>query len=334
MSDVSPRPSQSASPAEIMKPKIDLKDSRVQELIRIYGDRATTAYNVAMALEKAVHPIYVLPKYETLPQHLGSCVLFAIKDETFFLSAAHVFEPIGPYAVLVGCGDKLHALTGDRFSSKQGSSGTHGDDPVDAAVFHITCDVPNEIRSSAISLAHIDQDSLHHESEFHVAVGYRISKSTRSAGRLSSQRDMYPSCEYCPQKYDLVGLNRGTHVALTFEDEVLNNNTWQKAPVVRGMSGGAVFRISGLNSNPSATPPEVPIPRLTAIIIERRKKTRDVPPVLVGARIGFHLGLIDKYLPDLHLADLLAAERCVSAHGASPSNLQNAVLQATTSASQ
>lgn len=302
---------------EIMKPKIDLSNPRVQEFFRLYGDRATIAYNLTMSLEESVHPIYVLPKYRDTPQQLGSCVVLAIKNHTFLLSAAHVFEPIGPYAVLVGCGDRLHALTGDRFSSKQGPSGTHGDDSVDAAAFHITGEVPNEIRSCALSLSDIDLYAPHHESEFHVCVGYRISKSTRSRGKLSSQRDMYPGGEFPKSDYDLIGVDRSKNVALPFEDDIFINNKWQSAPVVRGMSGGAIFRISGLFANVAKLVDDHTA-RLTALIIERRPKKKDASPALIGARIGFHLSLINNFLPDLNLPYLLEYERAIGAKSPTP----------------
>jgi hypothetical protein len=282
-----------------MKPTIDLGDRRVQALIGEFNKRAVAAYEAATTLDEAIQPIYaVLPTSER-PTQIGSCVLVTIRDQVFVLSASHVFEPIGQYAVLVACGRKLHPLTGDRFSSARGPSGSHQDDPVDASVLHITCNVPDEIRSAALTVDQCDGELATSSERVFVLSGYRASKSKSSSAGLTSQRERFPSIEWKEADYVRHGLDRNRQVALLYEEQVLVAMKWQTPPRLRGMSGGAILRIAGLTVDPRMTPSRALEAKLTAIMIEQRPREKNRLPVLIGTRIGVHFGLIQQYLPEL-----------------------------------
>lgn len=290
-----------------MKPNIDLQDERVHAAMLIYSARARLAYEAALKVEAAVRSIYVLPKHEKMPRQTGSCVVLKIGDEVFILSAAHVFEDIGSFPVLVGAGERLHELTGDRFSTRQGPSGTHQDDPIDAVAFHITSTVPDILRSGALSLDDVDKSTVFEEGEFYVVGGFHASRSKRLQQRLMSFQEMYPTIEQESANYKSIGLDRARQIGLVFEDEVLVNGKWQKSPSMVGMSGGAVFRIPDLRPHPLYVTPRSIRSVLSGIIIERRKKLGAIVPTLVSSRIGYHLGLIDKYLPELDLVSRLTS---------------------------
>jgi hypothetical protein len=282
-----------------MAPRFKPDDPRIAFLVKDYEARALQARDEAWALMHAIHSVYFLKYGEKIPRQHGSCVTLNIRDQYFLLSAAHVYEANGSYAVLVGCGETLHPLTGDRFSSKQGPSGKHHDDPVDAAVFHITCEVPSEIKESALSLEQLDLSPPDDLIDMHAALGYRSAKSTRSSKQVTSELDIYPSCEYDPSSYEEIKINRNTHVALVFEDEVFVNNKWQKSPSTNGMSGGAIVRLKGVPAMPFTKVDAAPTAMVSAIITERRKKTKSTFPILVGARVGYHVGLINNFLPEI-----------------------------------
>lgn len=284
-----------------MKPDFDLSDPRFIALQKVLNARAAVAHQAAASLDHAVHTIYAILEGSSVPQQIGSCVIFKIDDEYFLLSAAHVYEPIGAYVVLVGCGDRLHPLSGDRFSTKQGPSGTHQDDKVDAAVLHITCSVPREIRDCALTIDHLDAAPAVGFPEFYVAAGYRASRATSRKGRLESPLDLYPSIEHFQEEYEKLNLDRMKYVAMAYDKQVLVDGQWQLAPSkLQGMSGGAIFRIHGLRPDPRVPAPARPSARLSAIIIERSNPRRKNDPLaIVGVRVGFHLGLIQTYLPGL-----------------------------------
>lgn len=284
-----------------MKPNFDSSDPQFIAVHKVLHTRALIAHQAASTLDHAVHPIYAFREGLSMPQQIGSCVVFNIADEFFLLSAAHVYEPIGPYVVLVGCGDRLHPLSGDRFSTKQGPSGTHQDDKVDAAVLHITCAVPQELRECALTIDHFDVDPAGNLPEFYVAAGYRASRATSSKARLESPLDLFPSIEHFQTAYQKLNLDRMKYVAMANDKQVLVDGRWQLAPSkLQGMSGGAIFRIHGLSPDPRVPTPAHTSARLSAIIIERSNPRRkNDPRAIVGVRIGFHLGLIQTYLPDL-----------------------------------
>ncbi|WP_423200326.1 MULTISPECIES: hypothetical protein [unclassified Cupriavidus] len=291
------------------KSKIDLSDPSVKFAIELYGNRASVAAQVAASKDAAVRPIYALNARTDRVEQVGSCVLLAIADQVFALSASHVFDAVGAYRPLIGCGAQLHPLPGDRFSSSPGPSGTHRDDPVDASVFHITAAIPDEIRDSALAIDDLDILPSDREKDFFVATGYRNSQSKSTAKGHMATLDGYPTVELNTDHYEHWELDRNRHLLLASEDEMLLNMKWQKAPSIRGLSGGAIFRIDGIHATHAAENRRTPRAKLAAILIERRMGVRDkIFPAIVGTRLGVHFGLIHKYLPDLYLDEILAEE--------------------------
>ncbi len=291
------------------KPKFDLTDPTVSAGIKIYKERATLAYKLAASKDDAVRPVYALNERTQSVQHVGSCVLLKVQDEFFGLTASHVFDDVGKYQLLFGFGERLHSFAGDRFSTARGPSGSHQDDPVDASVFHITSDVAKEIASSFLTLQDLDLVAADRNPEFYVATGYRVSQSKSTSTGHSTKLDRYPSLELDHDHYDRLKLSREMHLLLAFEDQVLLDGRWQTAPSIRGFSGGAIFRIPHLSPSMSATKTEFGEIKLAAILIERRKGERDrFHSAAVGTRLGVHFGLIHRYLPELQLNEMLAAE--------------------------
>ena len=81
---------------------------------------------------------------------------------------------------------------------------------------------------------------------------------------------------------------------LAWDKEVPLDGRWIASPQPRGMSGGGLVVVRD-----SLSPDGERIAKLSAILKEHRKAKHDLPPVLVGARIGLHLSLIGKYLPKI-----------------------------------
>jgi hypothetical protein len=283
-----------------MKPKFDLTLPGVKAIAGVYGERATRAFEAGRVFDDAVRPIYAVRPGTGRPKQIGSCVLLQIKEHVFALSASHVFDPVGEDAVLIAGVTRLHPLAGDRFSSLRGPSGTHRDDPVDASVLHITSEIPDEIRVGSMEMGDLDRSADRNKNDFHVASGYRASRSRVSlGGTLMSQLEAYPTTEVDDSSYEHAGLDRARQVALAFEDQVPVDGRWQTAPGVRGMSGGAIVRIVGLPSDLRLPVGPSQAAKLTAITVSRRPERRGQLGLLIGTRIGVHLGLIARYLPNL-----------------------------------
>lgn len=253
--------------------------------------------------------MYALNERTESVHHVGSCVLLKVRDEVFALSASHIFDHVGKYQLLIGFGDRLHSLAGDRFSSKRGSSGTHRDDPIDASVFHITTDVAEEIALSAMTLQDLDLLPAARNPELYVMTGYRFSQSKSTPKGHTAKLDRYPSIELDNDNYERQSRSRDMHLLLAFEDQVLVEGQWQKSPSIRGFSGGAMFRIPSVSPVTSLTKTSFGQIKLTAILIEHKKGEGDrFFSSAIGTRLGVHFGLIHKYLPELQFDKMLAAE--------------------------
>lgn len=282
-----------------MKPTIELSDDRVKLLIAIAHQRAEMAHAAARRLESAIRPIFVFPGPRRKPLQVGSCVLAIIKDELFAFSASHVFDDVGQFQVPIGCGDQLIYLSGERFSSGRGASGTHRDDAIDVSVLHIRRDAPKIVWESALAVGSLDVFSESDPRGMYIAAGYRSSQSGSQGRLLNSQLDFVPSFEFDDRVYLSLGIDRTHFTAVAYDKEVLIGGTWQSSPSPRGMSGGAMFRIQGLPADPTAQPAPAPEPKLGAIITELRPASAESPQALIGSKIAHHLSLIHQFLPGL-----------------------------------
>jgi hypothetical protein len=177
------------------KPKIDLTDPAISGVIRSYMDQAKLATTFAAVKDNAVRPVYALNEHTRVVEHVGSCVLFKVRDNFFGLSASHVFDSVGKYQLLFGHGNRLHSFAGDRFSSAKGRSGSHEDDPIDSSVFHFTSDIASELASSFLSLEDLDFGIADRKPELYVAAGYRVSQSRSNSKGHNTKLDRYPSVE-------------------------------------------------------------------------------------------------------------------------------------------
>lgn len=293
----------------MVKPKIDLDDPVVAAVIQAYQRQAKLAHQSAAAKDDAVRPVYALNERTQSVQHAGSCVLLSVDDQVFALSASHVFDHVGSYQLLIGCGDQLHSLAGDRFSTKRGPSSTHADDPIDASVFHITAEVPDIVRSSALRLSDFDLSVEMRQPVFYVAAGYRLSQSKSTSKGHVTKLDRYPTIELDETHYLQGHRLRESQLLLAFEEQVLVGGKWQTAPSIRGFSGGAMFRLPGVAVMPWLTPSAESQVKLAAILIERNKGVgTGVQSAAVGTRPGVYFGLIHKYLPELKLDEILTDE--------------------------
>jgi hypothetical protein len=196
------------------KPKVDLSDLRVRTAMDAHQMQAKMAVELVARKDAAVRPIYALNARTNRVEHEGSCVLLAVADQVFALSASHIFDAIREYALLIGCGTRLHTLEGDRFSTARGRSGTHRHDPIDASVFHIGTEIPDEVRACALSIADLDLVAADRAREFYVASGYRISKSGSTAKGHTARLDGFPSVELDLDHYQHWPLERNWYLLL------------------------------------------------------------------------------------------------------------------------
>lgn len=279
-----------------MKPNINLNSPYVKMAIHETQRLAEIALATEQSVEKAVIPIYHIPAGKRATQ-IGSGVLLRIKNEYFVLSASHVFDHIGDYALMTsdGTGTELQVLAGERFSTPRGQSGTHADDPLDASAYHIQSPMSDVLKSYAITMDDFDTAPPDRSNCTFLSAGFRIKKSNTAGGAVRSQREAFPSFEIRESDYDLLKLNPSLNIALWHEEQILLENKWQLSPTPRGFSGGAIIKIISFPSQQGITYKQV----LTGIITEHRKKSKNIEGVLIGTRLSVHMAAIQKYMPEL-----------------------------------
>lgn len=152
-------------------------------------------------------------------------------------------------------------------------------------------------------MSRLDTDDLPFAREFNVITGFRANQSKVKFKVANCIKDTYVLFEHEDEVYQKLNFSRTDYVALVWDENMLVGKELRKSPSIKGMSGGAIFRIKNLPLNPL-----LPINRyaldckLTAIIIKSRKPRGNVPYVIVGTRINYHLALIQKFFPDITLS--------------------------------
>ncbi|MCE4045152.1 hypothetical protein LXM56_13515 [Lysinibacillus fusiformis] len=283
-----------------MKPDLDLENPIVKLSIAYIQNQMGKALDVPQRVESAVFPIYHPPNLNRKPVQIGSGVIVKIKSEYFIFSASHVFDDIGGQQVLIGdgTGSPIQTLSGERFSSAKGKSGTHSDDPIDASVFHIQSPISEALKRAALTLNDFDFSDKNNRSAF-IAAGFRVKKSNTAGNIASSKREGFPSVEILEDAYLRKKINPEINIALAYEDQILVDGNWKISPTPKGFSGGAIIRVDGISLNPRT--PDKPACKqlLTGIIIEQRRGKNKDMEVLIGTRIHIHLLAIKHFLPEL-----------------------------------
>lgn len=281
-----------------MKPDIDLNNPLVKIFTKHMQTQTKKALEITQSIEKAVIPILHLSPFKTKPEQIASGVIVTIKDEYFVFSASHVFDDYGQRQLLTSdnTGSCVQSISGDRFSSSKGKSGTHQDDSIDASVFHMRSDISEELKQLAITLDDFDLFPTR-DSSIYIAAGFRAKKSRLNGNRIQSEREGFASAEIDSEKYSRCGIDSNYHIALAYEDKILVNGNWQHSPTPKGFSGGAMIKVDGISilGEDTFSPRQL----LGGIIIEHRKDKGKETGVLIGTRIGVHLGLIHQFLPEL-----------------------------------
>lgn len=282
-----------------MRPNLDLKNPTIKNILHLYGDMVLAALNAEQTVEKAVIPIYHLNQNQTKLEQIASGVLVNIKNEFFILSASHVFDQIGNYALTtgIGNGEAVIQLAGERFSSPKGKSGTHADDIIDASSYHILSDIPQSLKALAITQDNFDTTNGIDSTGIFLSSGFRVRKSNSTKHSISSKREAFPSKEIHKEDYLALGLDSNINIALWHEKQMLMNGNWQLSPKPRGFSGGAIIKVVNENTANGIVYRQ----KLAGIITEHipPNTVQNIDGVLCGTRIYVHFSAIQKYLPDL-----------------------------------
>lgn len=238
------------------------------------GD-AQIATSVFEGAGKACRPLGVVIKGVVKP--LGSCVLFEVGDALFLATASHVVDGY------VGVQTLVVATSGGRYA---GVSGTiMGSQPaslhsLDFAV--ILCDevsrhsLVGTNRLAAGELAILD-DAAQTQDAKYVIHGYPLSKVSRPAPKKKSYEPFILPTFAAPARiYRKLDINEHSHVVVAHDANTSTNTLGHRAPSVKGVSGGALWRVgdpAGASGHGT---------RLVGIAVEHYKKLNAIVAVRIG----------------------------------------------------
>lgn len=285
-----------------MKPKIDLNTPISKIAFALYKKETKIAWEMEQTVEKAIIPIYYIPKRKahekpkTKPEQFGTGVLVRIKDQYFIFSATHVFHEFEGKAVLVGIGknEPIEQIGGERFST--GNLKSNKIDLYDATVFHIQTNITEKLKKLAITLEDFDFKGYDSEIPVFMIAGYLAKESNTSGNQIKSKSKNFSTVEI--KDYNEYGYDKESQIVLAFENQVLIDNQWKTSPKPKGMSGGAIIKAQGtsMNIDLKAQTRKPKRQLLSAITIEQHRDKGDKLGFLLGTRINVHLGLIYKFL--------------------------------------
>ncbi|RYF23875.1 MAG: hypothetical protein EOO42_06485 [Flavobacteriales bacterium] len=290
-----------------MKPKIDLKDPKVITIKKHIENETVLALEAEQTVESAIIPVYAIPKVKAHQkpkskfEQVGSGVLVNIDTEYFLFTATHVALEFLDHGLAIGwgVGEPIRQYKTERFS--WGRQEKPLENFLDASVFHIQEDLPSHLRTLAITVDDMDFSPYGSVSSVFTVSGFRVRKSNTSGNSVFSRREAFASVEYNKDIYDRLKISYDTHIVLAFEKQILVADYWQEAPLIRGMSGGALIRAMGTNVDFTKKPNKYRSVRqlLTGIVIEQHPSKNNLPAYILGTRIEVFLELVTKYLPSL-----------------------------------
>lgn len=288
-----------------MKPKIDINSIEFKLAYNLIRKESVNALEADQTVEKAIVPIYDLPKVKAHQrkkrklEQIGSGILLNIKDNYFVLTADHVFESIGSYALAISglTGEIIKQFKGERYTSNNPKNAQK--DIYDAFVYHIQDNLPDSIKKIAITLDQIDLSIEDENKPIYLVSGFRVSDSNTEGNVVSTKRKAYPSIEVEDEYYDMFNFPKESHIVLAYDNQILIDGNWQVSPKPRGMSGGGIMKVKGTKTSSLLNLNNVFEQKLTAIIIEHHKGIHNKPGVLVGTRLNVHLGLIYQFNKEL-----------------------------------
>ena len=285
-----------------MKPKIDLNSKITKLALAIHTKEVKKALEIKQSVEKSIIPIYSFPKIKAhsikkaKPEQIGTGVLVKIKTEYFIFSATHVFCEFEGKSILVGTLEysPIEELIGERLST---GSLKNKIDKLDATVFHIQSVMSDSLKNTAITLDDMDLDGYDNLRPVFMITGFLAKESNTSGNEIKSKAKNFPTVEI--DNYNEYGYDPKSQIVLAYENQILVDNKWTTSPKPKGMSGGAIIKAQGTSISFIQKQKPVEKQLLSAITIEQHRDKLNKPGILIGTRIIVHLGLINKFMPEL-----------------------------------
>lgn len=237
------------------------------------------ADTIGRRLLRVLCPIYSESVHR--PEPVGTAILVRVDDLVFLTTAAHVIEDVGRGARYFGAAEQLIPLPAFTIRNPLPPNGTRDQDRIDLGSW-VLDPATASILSSADTLRLSDLDWMEPEQVSRDARyflnGYPESRQPRKL--LNDEFEARPFSfiteEMSDEEYGAAGRRREEHLLVAFEKEgVFYRGKQKTGPDLQGVSGGAIWRLSGSPGVDTARPV------LSAIVIRWRQRD---PKCVVGTR--------------------------------------------------
>jgi hypothetical protein len=225
-----------ADPPIFERPKVarEILGLRAEAVREIYGE--------------SVRQMFAVTEYGT-PDPVGSCVLLAIKDRKFLLTAAHVLDHAKTSSLYVGGVSELVLLKGESHRTEE--TGTPAEDRLDFAFVAISPEVVDALGPvHFLAPTNLDPSDDAGIPQVYVAVGFPWRKTKKD---LDARRMLSPMVTVTmvsdPGLFQTLEISQHTHLVLPFDRErMFLGQKQHTAPNPEGMSGGGLWRSDRLGA--------------------------------------------------------------------------------------
>ena len=185
------------------------------------------------------------------PDPVGTGVLIRVDELVFLVSAAHVIDDIGRGPRYFGAADQTIPLPAFTMTSPIPAHGTRDDDQVDIG-YWVLDPKTAALLSSADTLCLADLD-MHDPGDIardadYFLNGYPESRQPRKmlSGEVEAHTIAFMTKEVSHAEYETARRDRREHLLVGYsKDDFYSGGAKRRGPDLQGVSGGAIWRLSG-----------------------------------------------------------------------------------------
>lgn len=231
-------------------------------------------------LMRVICPLYRESTHR--PEPVGTGIQIRVADLVLIATAAHVVEDLGSGPRYVGAGEEILPLPMLQFTSNLEASSHRDSDRLDLGCMVFDPATANRIPSAdTIHLSQLDTVPLANipEAAQYLFSGFPASRQPRKLfdGEFRAHSYSALASEWSADAYRDVQLDRRRNIFLRYDkSDMYRDATPVVGPDLPGISGGAIWRLSGPNAS-------LHEPLLSAVVISWRRSAN--PRGVVGTRI-------------------------------------------------
>lgn len=244
-------------------------------------------------MRAAVKPLFT--NWDGPPRIIGTGVLLSFNEMVFIVTAAHVLQDFDGYALYLPVGTEITGVKGYSYRSPKPASGSHREDPIDAAAFYVDeGPLRDVLRKEALGIDDVFMTNELFENGV-VLLGHPGRSFERRGKSVDTELTWVHLFGEDQSAYSRLGYSPDDHLLMKYSKRVMTPTGPGNVPSLKGMSGGGVWAVPSLMRRPWPRGTLHMRPRLAGIFIETRTRDR----VYVATKIFSHLVLISRAHPEL-----------------------------------